>query len=101
MQVVRKEIGVFPDARYRFILPPKDCIETRTIFLNEMKILTMFQDKRLIAVSYMEAILKAIGVPQSDKILKWFYHEMPPSGYLEMDYPTGRLSFCCLEKISP
>ena len=99
MRLVRKEIGVFPDARFRFILPPQECLEDRTIFLNEVKVLTMFKDKRLLAVAYMKAILDAMGAPQSDKMLQWFYHEMPDNGYLEMDYSTGRLSFCCLEKI--
>jgi hypothetical protein len=40
-----------------------------------------------------------MGVPRADKICEWFYKEMPDNGYLEMDYLTGRLSFCLLEKI--
>jgi hypothetical protein len=40
-----------------------------------------------------------MGVPKSEKLLEWFYKEMPDNGYLEMDYPTGRLSFCSVEKI--
>jgi len=99
MRLVRKEIGVFPDARYRFLEPPRACIDDKTIFLNELKVLTMFKDQRLMAVYYMREILCAIGVPQSEKLLEWFYKEMPDTGYLEMDYLTGRLSFCFVEKI--
>jgi hypothetical protein len=62
-------------------------------------VLTMYKDKRLMAVYYMKEILHAIGVPKADEILEWFYKEMPSSGYLEMDYPTGRLCFCSVEKI--
>ena len=99
MKLVRKEIGVFPDARYRFLEPPRECVDAKTIFLNELKVLTMFKDRRLIAVYYMREILHAMGVPRAEKICEWFYKEMPDNGYLEMDYLTGRLSFCLLEKI--
>ncbi len=99
MKLLRKEIGVFPDARYRFLEPPRDCVDAKTIFLNEVKVLTMFKDRRLMAVSYMREILHAMGVPQADKLLEWFYKEMPDNGFLEMDYLSGRLSFCSVEKI--
>jgi hypothetical protein len=99
MKLLRKEIGVFPDARYRFLEPPRVCVDDKTIFLNEVKVLTMFKDRRLMAVAYMKAILDAMGVPRADKLVEWFYTEMPDYGFLEMEYPTGRLSFCCVEKI--
>jgi hypothetical protein len=99
MQVVRKEIGVYPTARHRFIEPPRECVDAKTIFLNEVKVLTLFKDRRLLAVYYIREILHAIGAPNPDKMVQWFYHEMPSSGYLEMDYLTGRLSFCFVEKI--
>jgi hypothetical protein len=99
MKLIRKEIGVFPDARYRFLEPPRLCVDDKTIFLNEVKVLTMFKDRRLMAVNYMRQILHAIGCPQPDKIVEWFYQEMPDNGYLEMNYLNGRLSLCVLEKI--
>ena len=99
MNLKRVQIGVFPDARYRFLEPPRECVDAKTIFLNEVKVLTMFKDKRLVAVYYMREILHAMGVPKPEKLLEWFYKEMPDNGYLEMDYPTGRLSFCSVEKI--
>jgi len=99
MKLLRKQIGVFPEARYRFLEPPRECVDAKTIFLNEVKVLTLFKDRRLIAVAYMRNILHAIGVPKADKLVEWFYQEMPDNAYLEMDYPTGRLSFCFVEKI--
>ena len=99
MKLLRIEIGYYPDARHRFIVPPQECIEDRTIFLNEVKVLSMFFDKRPLAVLYMKEILKAIGVPKHRELLHWFHEEMPPSGYLEMDYLSGRLSYCSVEKI--
>lgn len=99
MKLLRKQIGVFPEARFRFLEPPKECVDAKTIFLNELKVLTLFKDRRLIAVAYVRNILHAMGVPQPDKMVEWFYKEMPDNGYLEMDYPSGRLSFCFVEKI--
>jgi hypothetical protein len=96
MEVKRVQIGVYPSAK--FVMMPKQCVDDRTIVMNKMKILLCFKDRRPFAVEYMSQLFPALGVPQPDKLLKWFYEEMPDYGYLEMDYGTRTLSFCLVEK---
>jgi hypothetical protein len=96
MELKRVQIGVYPTAKFGRI--PQECIDARTITLNKMKVLSCFKDRRSFAVGYMSQLLAHLGVPQSDKMLKWFYEEMPDNGYLEMNYETRVLSLCLLEK---
>jgi len=96
MELKRVQIGVFKEPR--FIYPPKECVDAKTITLNELKVLTIFKDRRLMAVSYLDTLFKVMGVPNHEALVRWFYEEMPDNGYLEMDYPRGRLCFCILEK---
>jgi hypothetical protein len=96
MNLNRIQIGVYPSPK--FARMPQQCVEARTITLNKMKVLSCYKDRRPFAVEYMRHLLIHLGAPQPDKLLKWFYEEMPDNGYLEMDYGTRTLSLCLLEK---
>ncbi len=96
MDLKRIQIGVYPSAK--FVMMPKECVDDRTIVMNKMKVLSMMKDRRLLAVQYMTHIFPAIGIVQSDKMVKWFYEEMPDNAFLEMDYGTRTLSLCLVEK---
>jgi hypothetical protein len=96
MELKRIQIGVYPSAK--FVMMPRECVDDRTIVLNKTKVLSMMKDRRLLAVQYMSNIFAAIGIAQSDKLVKWFYEEMPDNGYLEMDYGSRTLSLCLVEK---
>jgi hypothetical protein len=96
MELQRIKIGVYLSAK--FVRIPHQCVDARTITLNKMNVLSCYKDRRPFAVEYMSHLFPALGVPQPDKLLKWFYEEMPDNSFLEMDYGTRTLSLCLVEK---
>ena len=96
MRLVKRKLGVCSSPS--FVVIPQQCVDDKTIVMNPMNVLSCFKDRRSFAVDYMRVFLAHLGIPQSDKLVKWFYEEMPDNGYLEMDYGTNILSYCSVEK---
>lgn len=96
MRLVKRKLGLCSSPS--FVVIPPQCLKDKTIVMNAMKVLSCFKDTRPFAVDYMRVFLSLLGIPQSDKLVKWFYEEMPDNGYLEMDYGTNVLSYCSVEK---
>ena len=96
MFVRRGFVGTNPNAPRVPI--PKPCYDARTIYLNELDILTIFKDRRDFAQKYVEEVLPQLALQvQKDKLLH-VYKNLPDNGYFEFDYGTKVLSYCSLEK---
>ena len=99
MKVVKKLLGANPSARISHI--PDLCVRDRTITVSKTHVLTMFKDRRPIAIQWMEENLPRLVLMEAHQIKKlivWFYTEMPDNGYLEFDFGPRQLYFCSIEK---
>lgn len=96
MNVRRGFLGTSPNGPR--IPIPRVCLDSRTIYVNELDCLCMFKDTREVAKNYLEMILPllAIQIPK-DKLLEGFW-KMPENAWMEFDYGRKVLSICFLEK---
>ena len=98
MKVKRGFLGTSPNAPRVPI--PKACLDSRTIYVNDLDTLLLFQDTRDVARQYIEAVLPllALQIPK-DKLLEGFW-SMPDNAWMEFDYGRKVLNICFLEKNS-
>lgn len=92
-------LGGNPSAQIRPI--PDMCVKDRTITLNKMKVLNIFKDRRPTAQAWInDAIPRLIIMDdhKKQKLVTWFWEEMPNNSWLEFDFGTKLLSLCVLEK---
>lgn len=98
MRVKRGFLGTNPNAPR--IPIPRACVDSRTIYINELDCLCLFKDTRQVARDYLEMVLPqlAIQLPK-DKLIEAFW-KMPDNAWMEFDYGRKVLSICFLEKNS-
>lgn len=99
MEVKRSILGGHPSAQITHI--PDMCIQSRTIVVNKMKVLTIFKDRRPTAVKWIDENIPRLLLMDDVKVrrfLAWFWNEMPDNGWLEFDFGKKTLSLCILEK---
>lgn len=92
-------LGGNPSAQIRPI--PDMCVQDRTITLNKMAVLNIFKDRRPTAQAWInDAIPRLIIMDdhKKQKLVTWFWEEMPNNSWLEFDFGTKLLSLCILEK---
>jgi hypothetical protein len=96
MEVRRTLIGNHPTPLIEPI--PDSCVRDRTITLNKLKILQIFPDRRPTAQAWINDNIPRIFFGDSEKLVKWFWTEMPSNGWLEFDFGKKTLHLCTLEK---
>jgi hypothetical protein len=99
MELKKTLIGANPSAMISHI--PDLCVRDRTITVSKTKVLHIFRDRRPMAIEWIEENLPRLILldkPQMDKLLQWFWTEMPDNGFLEFDFGPRVLYFCSLEK---
>lgn len=96
MDFKRYYIGKYPNPMYGSI--PEACLRDKTIYINNMHQLWLTKDRRPEAVDYINNIIPRLGCPFYQKLLSWFWNEMPDNGFLEFDYSTKVLCFCQIQK---
>ena len=97
MECKRVLLGSNPGLKAIFKIPDM-CEREKTITMNEMKILTIFKDRRPTAKKWIDELLPhlVLGI-SADKIRQAFW-DMPQNGWMEFDAGRKTLSFCYLEK---
>ena len=98
MKIKRGFLATSPNAPR--IPIPRACVDSRTLYINELDTLCLFKDKRQVAQDYINQILPllALQIPK-DKLLEGFW-SMPENAWMEFDYGRKVLSICFLEKNS-
>lgn len=97
MEVKRVLLGSNPGLiRIRQI--PDMCVRDKTITLNEMKLLTIFQDTRPSARQWIDETLPQLVLGISADKMRQVFWDMPQGGWMEFDVARKTLSFCYLEK---
>ena len=96
MRVKRGFLATSPNAPR--IPIPRACLDSRTIYINELDVLCLFKDTREVARAYIETILPllALQIPK-DSLIATFW-KMPDNAWMEFDYGRKVLSICFLEK---
>ena len=96
MEYKRYKIAECPKPMWCAI--PETCLKEKTITLNLMTQLHLFKDRRPEAVEYINGFLTHLGYPNAEKLVSWFWNEMPDNGFLQFDYATKILCFCLIDK---
>ena len=95
MDIRREVIGANPSYKMRPI--PRICDRDRTIFLNALGIISIFRDRRVEAVEWIEASLPTMWIGRPEQILSVFWNS-PENTWFEFDTGRNTLSICSLEK---
>lgn len=97
MEVKKTLIGNHPNPFMKDI--PDICVRDRTITLNKLKELRIFPDRRPSARAWINDVIPRIYFGNNpDKLINFFWNEMPSNGWLEFDFGTKTLYLCTLEK---
>ena len=99
MEVKKVILGANPLALIDKI--PDECVTSRTITLNKLKVLQIFKDRRPNAITWIEANIPRLIIldpAKKQKLVNWFWSEMPNDSWLEFDFGTKVLSLCILKK---
>lgn len=97
MEVKKTLIGNHPNPLIHPI--PDMCVRDRTITLNKLKVLQIFPDKRPTAQAWINDTIPRIYFGNNpDKLINFFWCEMPSNGWLEFDFGSKILYLCTLEK---
>lgn len=99
MEVKKVILGANPTAQIHRI--PDMCERDRTITVNKCKVLQIFKDQRPTAQAWInDAIPRLILMEETkkQKLVDWFWTEMPNDSWLEFDFGTKVLSLCILKK---
>ena len=98
MELRREIIGANPG----FVMKPIPalCERERTIYKNELGIISIFRDKRPEATKWITEALPTMWIGRPEQILAVFWNS-PENSWFEFDTGRKTLSICALEKKVP